>query len=257
MASGFVWYEHMTNDMDAAVAFYSKVVAWDIRDSGMPGPQYMIFSMDGKDVGGMMSWTSMGKTGMPSVWKAHIYTPDVDAETKAVVADGGKQYMAPQDIPGVGRFSVVCDPQGAEFLLFQPNQEYAPPRLAQNEVGGVGWHELMTTDLDKALAFYMKHYGWEKDRATDMGEMGIYQTFRMGGQEHYGGGMMKVPPFMAGTQPGWLYYFTVADVDAAAEVVKAAGGTITHGPADVPGGSRIVQALDPQGGKFALVSTTS
>ncbi len=256
MASGFVWYELMTNDMDAAIAFYGKVVGWDVRDSGMVGIPYMIFSMDGKDVGGMMSWTSMGKTGMTPTWKAHIYTADVDAETAAVVADGGKQYMAPQDIPGVGRFSVVCDPQGAEFLLFQPNQEYAPPRLAQNDLGSVGWHELMTTDWEKAWEFYSKHFGWEKDRATDMGAMGIYQTFRMGGDQ-YSGGMMTIPPFMPGVQPGWLYYFTVADVDAAAEVVKAAGGTITHGPADVPGGSRIVQATDPQGGKFALVSTAS
>ncbi len=59
--SGFVWYELATNDLDEAVKFYGKVVGWEIRDSGMPGMQYMIFGKDGKDVGGMMSWQSMGQ----------------------------------------------------------------------------------------------------------------------------------------------------------------------------------------------------
>ena len=48
-ASGFVWYELMTTgDLDAAVAFYGKVVGWDVRDSGMPGMRYMLFGKDGK-----------------------------------------------------------------------------------------------------------------------------------------------------------------------------------------------------------------
>jgi predicted enzyme related to lactoylglutathione lyase len=40
-------------------------------------------------------------------------------------------------------------------------------------------------------------------------------------------------------------------------LITAGGGKVMHGPMDVPGGSRIVQAVDPQGGYFALVSTGS
>jgi predicted enzyme related to lactoylglutathione lyase len=252
-ASGFVWYELMTSgDLDAAVAFYSKVVGWDVRDSGMPGMKYMIFGKDGKDVGGMMSWSSIGMTA-PTIWKGHIYTADVDAEAKAVVADGGKENRAPQDIPGVGRFSAVSDPQGAEYLLFQPNQQYAPPRLAQNDLGNVGWHQLMTSDWEKAWTFYSKHYGWEKDFAMDMGPAGIYQTFRTGGGK-YSGGMMTMPASMPDQNPSWSFYFTVESADAAAEQIKSAGGTVLEGPMDVPGGSRVVHALDPQGGYFAVTT---
>lgn len=251
-ASSFVWYELMTNgDLDAAIDFYRKVVGWEVKDSGMPGMRYMLFGKDGKDVGGMMSWSAMGMNE-PTVWKGHLYTPDVDAETKAVAADGGKIHREPQDIPGVGRFSVVADPQGAEYLLFQPNQQYAPPRLGANDLGNVGWHELSTSDWEKAWDFYSKHYGWEKDFAMDMKEMGKYQTFRAG--ERHTGAMMTTPPFVQDQRPIWLYYFTVEDVDTAAERIKANGGTIMHGPSDVPGGSRIVQALDPQGGYFALMT---
>ena len=255
--NGFVWYELMTSgDVDAAAAFYKRVVGWDVRDSGTPGMQYMIFGKDGKDVGGMMSWKAVGMDGMPSEWVAHIYTPDVDAEIAAVMKDGGRQVQPPRDIPGVGRFAVVNDPQGAKFLLFQPNQTYVPPRLEQIEVGNVGWHELITTDWKAAWEFYSSHYGWEKDFAQDMGPMGVYQTFRID-TDRYTGAMMDIPPFMQGFQPSWRYYFQVSDVDAAVPEITAGGGKVMQGPMDVPGGSRIVQGVDPQGGFFALVATSS
>jgi hypothetical protein len=253
--SRFVWYELMTSgDLDAAVAFYKLVVGWDIRDSGMPGMQYLLFGKDGKDVGGMMSWKSLHMPQMPTEWLAHIGTSDVDAEVAAVVKDGGTPVQAPRDIPNVGRFAVVTDPQGAKYLLFQPSGADAPPRLLQNEVGNVGWNELCTTDWEKAWEFYSGHYGWEKDFAMDMKELGIYQTFRID-TDRYTGAMMNLPPFAKDAKPGWLFYFQVPDVDAGAKLIVDNGGTVTHGPVDVPGGSRIVQGVDPQGGRFALVST--
>ena len=51
----------------------------------------------------------------------------------------------------------------------------------------------------------------------------------------------------------WLYYFNVEAVDAAAARVTQGGGQIVNGPQQVPGGSWIVQCVDPQGAMFALV----
>ncbi len=250
--SSFVWYELMTTDLDAAKAFYSAVVGWKIHEAGMGGPRYEIFGNEGIDVGGMMSWASVGES-FPAGWMAHIHTADVDAEAAAVQADGGGVLRPPSEIPGVGRFAVVHDPQGAGYLLFQPNQAAAPPRLAPPTPGSVGWHELGTTDWAGAWEFYSKRYGWRKDVAVDMGPMGTYQTFSAG---EAGGGMMTVPPAMRpeGFRPAWLYYFVVDSINAAAERVKGNGGEITYGPAQVPGGGWIVQAIDPQGGKFALTA---
>ena len=254
--AGFVWYELMTSgDVDAAAKFYGDVVGWDVRDAGMPGMKYLLFGKDGKDVGSMMSWDSVGQK-FPSAWKAHIYTPNVDAETEAVKRDGGTVIRPPQDIPNIGRFAVVADPQGVDSMLFTPSTQYAPARLAQNAVGNVGWHELLTTDWEKAWDFYSKHYGWEKDFAMDMGAMGIYQTFRIN-TDKYTGAMMTIPTDGSMGPARWVYYFQVEDVDAAVPKIETGGGKITLPPMDVPGGSRIVQATDPQGGHFALVSTKS
>ena len=253
--SGFVWYELMTGDLDKAAAFYGSVVGWEIRDSGIPGMRYMLFGMGGKDVGGMMSWSALGAE-RPTKWIGHLHTENVDAETAAVVTDGGTKLSEPRDIPGVGRFSVVADPQGAEYQLFQPHPaEVVPSRLDPREVGAVGWRELYTTDWQRAWEFYSTHYGWTKDVAVDMGPMGTYQTFKLD-SEIFGGGMMNVPPqpVAQSTGPTWLFYFTVDDIRAAAQRVEKSGGTVVHGPAQVPGGSWILHGIDPEKGSFALTA---
>jgi len=55
-----------------------------------------------------------------------------------------------------------------------------------------------------------------------------------------------------GFPPSWLYYITVDDLVAALQTTKARGGQVLNGPMDVPGGDRVAQCLDPQGGAFAL-----
>ena len=139
MADGFLWYELVTNDIDKAVGFYKKVVGWDIKDSGMPGMRYMLFGKDGKDVGGMMTWAGAGAPEMPPEWMGHIHTAKLDEELKAVATDGGTIIKPAQEIPGVGRFAVVMDPQKVKYLLFEPARADAPPCLDRNgSFGNVG-----------------------------------------------------------------------------------------------------------------------
>jgi predicted enzyme related to lactoylglutathione lyase len=108
----------------------------------------------------------------------------------------------------------------------------------------------MTTDWQAAMRFYGQVFGWQRGQTMDMGPTGTYQIFnRPHGQI---GGIMNKPPEMANVPPNWQIYFRVPDVDAAAERIKANGGTILNGPMDVPDGDRIVNAADPQGAAFGL-----
>jgi uncharacterized protein len=116
--------------------------------------------------------------------------------------------------------------------------------------GHVAWHELYAGDLDREFSFYSRLFGWTKDRAHDMGPMGTYQTFATGGAPC--GGMTKAIPQVS--PPRWNYYIAVASVAAAADRALTRGAKLLHGPAEVPGGAWIVQARDPQGAAFALVS---
>ena len=242
---GFVWYELMTNDIDAASAFYAKVVGWVMTDSGMPGMHYTLANVGERQVAGLMSVPADGES-RPTAWFGHILVSDVDDMSERVTQAGGSIHRRPTEIPGIGRFAVVADPQGATFTLFCGSGDPAP-ELAANMPGKIGWHELHTTDGEAALSFYQQLFGWEKSFANDMGPMGIYQTFSVGGA--WTGGIMNGG---GAPEPHWLYYINVEDIDAATVRVAEAGGEVLHGPHQVPGGNWVVMGKDPQGTEFAL-----
>ena len=248
----FIWYDVMTSDTKAAAAFYSDVVGWDAQEHAMPDNRtYTVFSKGPAMVAGLMAIpASSCAEGVKPCWSGYIATDDVDADAARVAAAGGSIRRLPEDIPNVGRFAVAADPGGAVFLLFKPNPSEEPKRVAPMTPGHIGWHELYAGDLDREFAFYSRLFGWTKDRAVDMGEMGTYQTFATGGEPC--GGMMKgcaqVP------MPMWNYYIAVDSVARAAGRAQARGAHVLTGPMEVPGGAWIVQARDPQGAAFAMVS---
>jgi uncharacterized protein len=250
MHGKFVWYELMTTDMKAAEDFYKNVVGWSASDASMPGIEYTLFSVGDRNVAGLMTMPDGAlEMKVPPAWLGYVAVDDVDDAAAKLAAEGGTVHRAPDDIPGVGRFAVVTDPHGAAFALFKGTGE-PPPPLEQMAPGNVGWHELMAGDLDSAFAFYSKLFGWSKDQAMDMGEMGVYQIFAH--NEKQIGGMMTKPKEIPA--PFWLYYFNVEALDAAIDRAKSGGAQVVNGPMEVPGGAWIVQCTDPQGALFALVA---
>jgi uncharacterized protein len=252
MASNFIWYELMTNDVKAAEAFYKKVVGWTTE--AWPGDHpYVIVKVGDMGVGGLMPLPEeAAKMGQPPAWVGYIHSADVDKQVKDIVKAGGKVHRESADIPEVGRFAVVADPQGATFMLLKPEGEDRPQPTGFTP-GRVGWRELYTSDWEKGFDFYAKQFGWERGEAMDMGAMGKYQLFNINGEQ--AGGIMNKPAEIP--MPMWGYYFNVEQIDAAAERVKSAGGKVVNGPMEVPGGSRIVQCMDPQGAFFSLVAPGS
>ncbi len=239
----FVWHELMTTDPQAAGAFYSKVLPWKTQPSGMP--EYTLWVSGKTQAGGLMAQPeSARQAGVPPSWLVYIGTPDVDGTAAAAERLGGKVLKAPADIPNVGRFAVLADPQGAAFAVFTPGPTPGNGAPASD----FSWHELATGDHSAALAFYSELFGWSRGPAHDMGPAGTYQLFEHGGTQI--GGMFKAMD--ASKPPHWLTYIQVSSVDKAAAAAKAAGGRVTQGPMEVPGGSRIAQILDPQGGAFAV-----
>ncbi|MDR3374713.1 MAG: VOC family protein [Ancalomicrobiaceae bacterium] len=250
-SNDFIWYELMTSDVGAAVAFYGRVVGWTAADSGAPGMRYSIFSAGARMVAGLMQIPAeVAAGGGRPFWAPYVWVADVDAHAAKLTAAGGQVCRPPEDIPGVGRFAVVADPDGTVFHLFRPASDQAPERAAPGTPGLIDWHELHAGNGDVAWAFYSSLFGWEKERDMAMGEMGVYRIFKTADRP-VGGMMTKMPQSPV---PFWLLYFAVEAIDAAKDRVIAAGGTILNGPMEVPGGSWIVQCLDPQGAVFGLVA---
>ena len=239
----FVWHELLTTDTAAAAAFYPKVVPWRTQPSSMPG--YTLWMAGDAQVGGLMALPA-DAAGTPPHWLIYIGTPNVDATAEHAQRLGARVVKPPADIPNVGRYAVLADPQGATFALYTPG-----PTGGGTPAPGPGvfsWHELATTDVAAALSFYGELFGWSRGPGHDMGAMGIYQIFERFGAQI--GGICNVQG--PATPPSWLSYVQVTDSGRAVSAAKGAGGRLLHGPMEVPGGSWIALFMDPQGGAFAV-----
>jgi predicted enzyme related to lactoylglutathione lyase len=245
----FIWYELLAADPDNAAAFYGEVIGWTAAGSGQPGMDYRIFSAAGKPVAGHMKLPDGAEeAGMRPGWLGYIGVDDVDSAVARIVEAGGEVHMPAMDLDGVGRMALVADPQGLPFYVIRGASEEASPSFDWVKAGHCSWNELSTPDQSGALDFYSSLFGWEKGDVMPMGEMGGYQFIHHGGQMI--GAVMTNPP---GIPAGWKFAFGVRDVEEVARKIAAAGGTVHHGPAEVPGGDRVVMASDPEGVRFMAV----
>ena len=252
----FIWYELMTTDADGAKAFYDAVVGWDFGEAVLEFKGYrMIGRSDGGSAGGVLPIDDeMAKHGARPTWLGYIHVPDVDASVAAIEAAGGKTWMAPFDIPNVGRIAMVTDPQDAPFYIMKPIPPANDPTarsdvFSTDQAQHVRWNELSTSDPDAAVEFYRRQFGWGQEGEMDMGEMGKYRFIQASGVTV--GAIMRKPPQLPVSV--WTYYIGVDDIDRATSAIKDGGGRILNGPMEIPGGEYALNAMDPQGAAFGLV----
>jgi predicted enzyme related to lactoylglutathione lyase len=112
-----VWNELQVHDTEAAKAFYTQVlgVGTETVESASGAP-YTTFLVDGRSVAGMMAIDR--KWGpVPPHWDVYFAVEDTDATSEKAVAAGGRVDVSPMDIPDIGRFAGITDPQGAMFFV--------------------------------------------------------------------------------------------------------------------------------------------
>ena len=260
----FIWYELLTPEPDAAKRFYDVVVGWDIEPAPSGEMDYrMITIPGGGNAGGVMRLSpEMAEHGARPTWLGYLGVNDVDAMVASVEHVGGKTLMPAHDMPGVGRFAMIVDPQGAPFYIMKPTP---PPGQEDTDSNAfsvdqpmhIRWNELATSDPDAAIHFYQHHFGWHQQGEMDMpvlseaegGPMGKYRFLQHGGVT-----IGAVMPTMAhAPESRWTYYIGVDDIDRAVKAVEVGGGTIIHGPQEIPGGEFSLSAADPHGVSFGLV----
>ena len=251
----FIWYELLTPDPVGAKTFYDAVVGWNIEAQPSGEMDYrMISRADGGLAGGVMRLTDeMRGHGAKPTWLGYVAVDDVDASVASIEQAGGKALMPAFDIPDIGRIALVGDPQGVPFYVMRAtppagNEDKVSDVFSPDQPGRVSWNELTTSDLEAAKRFYPAQVGWTLGDVMPMGDMGDYQFIT-----HHGVPLGAMMTAAAGNQPHWRYYFRVANVDAAKQAIEAGGGTVIHGPQQVPTGDRILIGTDPQGAEFAVV----
>lgn len=244
----FVWFDLMTTDVEAAKAFYSEIIGW--KSTSFPGSDYEMWEAGERGVGGVMRIPADARAkGVGPHWLGYIATSAVDATVEKAQKLGGKVLVTPTEIPNTGRFAVLADPQGAAFAIYKSASESPAPE--PRTPGHFGWAELNTTDWKSAWKFYSELFGWKEQGSMDMGgDLGEYFMFGIEPEQMIGG--MSNTAKMMNAPAHWLHYTHVKDIDEAVKAIPQKGGKVLNGPMEVPGGDRVAQCQDPQGGTFAI-----
>lgn len=236
----FVWFELLTNDVAAAKAFYPEVLGWSTEEMDMgPGGTYTMFKTGDVNAAGTVE-PSM--EGVPNHWTSYLSVDDVDARAKKAESLGGKIIVPPTDIPGIGRFSVVADPEGATFNLFRGAES------DDNATQAFHWNELWAKDAAKVVDFYEKLL----DLTHDEMEMpqGKYYVLKSGPDQSVGG-VLTSPD--ANIPSMWLPYVNVDDCDAAVERAKNHGASVKAEPNSVEGVGRFSIFADKSGAVIGVI----
>ena len=151
----------------------------------------------------------------------------------------------------VGRMSVIQDPTGAVFALWQAGTHKGAG--IYNVPSSFTWNELTTVDTKRAADFYTSVFGWTAN--TQQFGPTDYTIFNNG--EKGAGGMFKITPEMGPIPPFWLVYFAVDDCDAKVKKATELGAKIAKPADDIPGVGRFAILQDPQGAAVAIIKLDS
>lgn len=239
----FCWADVIVPDPAAAKELYGGLFGWTARD--VPGGGYTFFVLDGENVAGLAA----GPDGHPPVWLSYVAVADADRTTARAAELGGKVTMEPRDtgapVAKPGRGALLSDPQGAAIGLWQAGQHFGAGLV--NDPGAMSWNHLITSDVERATAFYTELFGWTTDIMEDSDPP--FTVWR--NSDGWLNGAVTELPRDASDGPYWLVYFTTADLDGALERVAELGGrllvpqtSVSIGPVAVVG--------DPQGATFTL-----
>ena len=235
----FIWHENNSTDVEKAKSFYTELLGW--QTEAWPGEQeYTIIKVGDKGHGGIAA----AQGGAPSHWMGNVFVEDVDEVARRAEAAGGRVLFGPEDIPEVGRFALISDPQGGVVSAFAPKPQ------GEGELGeGVFvWDELHTSDPAAAKSFYGEVLGWTA-RDEDMGGF-AYTIF----QNRAGTDVAGCSQLREG-EPGtnWLVYIGTDDIDATTARAKELGATVHVEPMDIPNDiGRFSVLQDPAGAVFGL-----
>ena len=110
--------ELITTDLTSAKEFYSELLGWTFTETKtIYGNPYLVVHREGTIVGGMMLKDGNVPDDVIPCWDPYITVDDIEASAKRVEKLGGEVILPPTDIPKVGRFCVIKDPQGISLNL--------------------------------------------------------------------------------------------------------------------------------------------
>jgi predicted enzyme related to lactoylglutathione lyase len=242
-----------TTDQNAAKQFYQGLFGWKSSDFPMgPNETYTIFSLKGSDCSAACTLRKdMIDHGVPPHWALYIAADNVDESTRRAAELGGKIVAGPFDVGESGRMSIIQDPTGAHFCLWQGKQ--TPGIGIAGEDNSFCWADINTHDRAAAKKFYSALLGWTFSPGEGK-EDSTYLHIQNGNQMI--GGMPPAEVLPPNVPAHWMVYYQADDCAAQTAKAQSLGASVCMKPTAIDGAGWFSIIVDPQGAVFALFTST-
>lgn len=242
----FSWVDLGTTDPGAAKSFYGGLFGWSFLDEPTDsGTVYSMAQLEGYHVAGLGPLDpDMQAQGVPPFWSSYIKHDDVDSVAGKAAEAGGTVMFPPFDVMDAGRMTIIQDPTGAAFGVWQPGTHYGAQLV--NIPNTLSWNELQTRDVAAARNFYSAVFGW-----TYEVDANGYVSCQQDGRTQ--AGMMQIEESWGEVPPNWSIYFLVGDIEASAAKVQELGGNLIMPVTPAGEIGKFAVAQDPQGAIFSII----
>jgi predicted enzyme related to lactoylglutathione lyase len=237
------WFSLLSEDVDAATAFYSRLLGWEI----VPSPTGGFMALrDGMPFAGFNGIENRLPNASESMWLAAVNVNDVPAAVATARRLGATIDRDVTDLPGWGIYALIQDPQGAPLLLVDAARQLG----GTQGYSGWRWAELWTPDTAAAAQFYAEVVGYDLEVVPVGAES--YEVLRTSGQRNAG----LVGLEQRDIAPRWMPYVGVTDLRGILVRVWQEGGKVLREPAEInfeaAGANRVALITDPSGGALFL-----
>jgi hypothetical protein len=232
----FVRYSLRTVEVESARRFYGDALGLVLPEGASPDSALEAWPLHERAL----------VAGAPPHWLGHLEVEDLEGAVSEMLG-AGAQPLGPTVTGASGSWATLRDPFGAVVAL---RQRASAQALSHRPFA---WHQLHTTDLDRAWPLYASVAGFTDAGSVD--HAGVVGGHRLFGVSDQPLGSMANTARWPGVHPHWLFYFPVADLDAAVERVRVLGGTAQLPDARMSG-RRVAVCEDPQRAAFGLMEVS-
>ena len=229
------WAELDVDDPGAVTPFYAAVLGWSDDAEVVADHQARVLRDGGSPV------AAIGSPGVaaPPVWTLYLAVDDVDAAAEQLEELGGQVLHGPEDDGAGGRLLVAVDAGAAVVGLWESDDGIPAPSartavLGRGGLGGAGHHAHLLPRAPR---------------------VGVRRRGRPAGppaRPASDGAPVAGLGLAGDALPHWLPFFAAADVDAAVEAARGAGGEVVTPVAPGPRGRHATLA-DPAGARFGVI----
>ena len=242
----FCWHEVSTGDVEGSTAFYAPLLNAKATAIPMPNGNSTLLAIGSHPVLGITPSREATPLDIQAHWVGYIAVDDIDQAT-ARAAELGATVRSPVTQGAIGRWSLITDPTGAAFALFQADPEKTDGKNNFGP-GAVVWNHLVTPDPARAVEFYSALLGWTSELPPDGGDDGAR---RMNAYDRSVAGVM--PTSHPDDRAAWLPFIEVERIEDAARTAVQLGATALTEVFGFPSIGAVMVLKDPQGATVCVL----